>query len=416
MVRVLAVGALLLVLQVPASRPALAAGGFDYANGVCVQKDGKVVAVGTTSTGNDIAIVRHEAGGALDDGFSGDGKLTRDLGGSDQAWDVAVDRQGRILVAGSTNAGGTNDFAVLRYLPDGSPDGAFGTDGAVVADLGGSEIARGIALDRRGRILLAGSSTGPDGMDTALARYLEDGTPDPDFGGGDGEVVVDLGGEDGALDVVLDKKGSIFAAGSGDGGGTGDFLVAKFDAAGDLDEDFGDGSGLAFVDLGGNEVLGAVALTKRKAVLLCGTRNGGGTYYALARLDRTGVLDPSFGPAGTGKVLLSGGRAHAMVADRKGRATFAGQTDDGGDPLFVVGRTLADGTLDPAFGEGGLRSHRRDLSTTNYWYGIAAGKKGAVHAAGLTAGDLAVAKYDKTGTLDPTFLDDQLNTVVVTDF
>src|SRR5207342_1892113 len=93
-------------------------GGFEEARGVALQADGKIVAVGVT--GQDFALARYNPNGSLDTSFSGDGKQTTDFGSVryDQANGVAVQADGKIVAVGI--AGGGN-FALARYNPNGSP-------------------------------------------------------------------------------------------------------------------------------------------------------------------------------------------------------------------------------------------------------------------------------------------------------
>lgn len=109
-------------------------GGYDYAWAVAVQDDGgveKIVVAGTS--GGDFALARYLPDGSLDTSFgtSGTGIVTTDIGSdSDHGSDVAVDSNGKIVVAGYTNASGTNSvFAVARYNTDGSLDSTFDADG-----------------------------------------------------------------------------------------------------------------------------------------------------------------------------------------------------------------------------------------------------------------------------------------------
>ena len=109
---------------------------------------------------------------------------------------MAIQADGKIVAAGTTSVGDNpKNFALARYHGgDGSPDGDFGDAGTVVTDFGGTEEAWGIALQRDGKIVAAGSSCG-NGCDFALARYRSDGSVDTSFSG-DGKVLTDFVGLD----------------------------------------------------------------------------------------------------------------------------------------------------------------------------------------------------------------------------
>ena len=163
----------------------------DAANAVAVQPDGKIVLAGVTSSiSSDFALVRYKDDGSLDKTFSGDGKLTTDFAANDDvATGVAVQPDGRIVVAGySFSSTTSNNFAVARYNPDGSLDTSFSGDGKQTSDLGSNDIATSIALQPDGKIVLAGYSE-PDELtgNFAIARYQGGGAP-PDT---DGDGVAD---------------------------------------------------------------------------------------------------------------------------------------------------------------------------------------------------------------------------------
>ena len=82
------------------------------------------------------------APGDLDVSFSGDGKQTTDFGGADAAAAVAMQADGKIVVAGSSGG----NFALARYGADGALDPSFSGDGLVTTDLGGTEAGQGVAI------------------------------------------------------------------------------------------------------------------------------------------------------------------------------------------------------------------------------------------------------------------------------
>ena len=144
------------------------------------------------------------APGDLDVSFSGDGKQTTDFGGADAAAAVAMQADGKIVVAGSSGG----DFALARYGADGALDPSFSGDGLVTTDLGGTDAGQGVAIQADGRIVVAGSSGG----NFALARYTAGGGLDPSFSG-DGLQTTDFGADDGATAVAIQADGRIVAAG-----------------------------------------------------------------------------------------------------------------------------------------------------------------------------------------------------------
>ncbi|HEY3021436.1 MAG TPA: hypothetical protein VGJ32_14660, partial [Solirubrobacteraceae bacterium] len=146
---------------------------------VAVQPDGKIVVAGDTNTGPnpfDFGVARLLPDGSLDSSFGGAGSTSVDFGGDDTAFAMALQPDGKIVVAGRSNAGDNpSNFAVARLLPDGSPDGSFGTGGKMLVDFGRDDQGRAVSLQPDGKILVAGESgAGANPSNFAVARLLDD--------------------------------------------------------------------------------------------------------------------------------------------------------------------------------------------------------------------------------------------------
>ena len=163
----------------------------DFGNGEdrghsMVQSNGKILVAGSSTNGanNNFALARYNLNGTLDTSFSGDGKLTTELGGNDEGYCMAVQSDGKILVAGHSNT----SIAVVRYNTDGSLDSTFSSDGIVTTDIGAVTVfsdsgqiftGMGMTLQSDGKILVTGQSNG----DLAVVRYNTDGSLDTTFSG-----------------------------------------------------------------------------------------------------------------------------------------------------------------------------------------------------------------------------------------
>ncbi|MBZ3905939.1 DUF11 domain-containing protein [Streptomyces griseiscabiei] len=279
-------------------------GGPDEARDVVVQPDGKIVAVG--SAGGRVALARYQADGSPDTGFGGgDGQVATDPApGLNEGGDgrtLALQADGRIVVGGQV--GSTRfDFVVLRYTADGTLDPSFGGDGMERTDFGAYESVEGIAVQPDGRVVAAGGSSGR----FALARYRTDGTLDPAFDG-DGRVLTPGGG--GAADVALQPgDGRIVVAGSNGPGG--DFAVLRYNPGGGQDTGFGTG-GVATADFGGGDAAQGVALQPDGRIVAAGW-GGPDTDFALARFEGGGTPPP----AGVDLSVTKSGPATAAIGDR----------------------------------------------------------------------------------------------------
>lgn len=150
------------------------AGGADEGNDVAVQSDGKVVVAGFGDTGRHILLMRYNSNGSLDTSFNGTGKLTT-TGNSSTGYGVALQNDGKILVAG----GSGNLFALVRCNANGSMDTSFNDTGIVTTDIGiGNDIGTGVALQSDGKIVLVGQVSNGSNYDFGLARYLAAADPD----------------------------------------------------------------------------------------------------------------------------------------------------------------------------------------------------------------------------------------------
>ncbi|MFQ5806006.1 MAG: hypothetical protein ACE5I3_06105 [Phycisphaerae bacterium] len=403
----------------------------DVAYAVAIQGDGQIVVAGRAYTGYftryDFALARYNSDdGSLDTTFGTSGTVTTEVSPSDDyAWDLAIDADGRIAVAGRTDSGvpSGNDFALVRYNSDGSPDSSFGEGGLITTDFLGSkhDFARDlIAVQADGKIVVAGqSSTGyPTYFDFALARYNHDGTLDVSFGT-EGTVSTDFaGGNDYARAVAIQVDGKIVVAGYRYSGySTGwDFALARYDTDGTLDTSFGT-NGLVTTHFGSRfEYAYALAIQADGKIVAAGQRRGGyPTYWdsALARYNTDGSLDTTFGTNGlvTTHFGFSTDAARAIAIQTNGDIVVAGYTYRGYPTYtywdFLLARYKPDGSLDGDFGSGGLVSTHFG-SNTDAAYAIAIQADGKIVAAGNsiqsgTGRDFALARYNSDGTLDSGF-------------
>ena len=235
--------------------PSFSGGGFrtffggssESAKALVIQPDGKLVAAGFSNGGGagdfDFALARYNPDGSLDPAFDGgigaNGAFRTFLGGdSEGANALVVQPDGKLVAAGFSNAGGPNDFdfALVRYLPNGSLDTGFGFGGTLRTFFGGdSEGANALVIQADGKLIAAGFSNGagPDDFDFAVARFNPDGSLDTSFGGGIGATggfLTFLGGGnfEGAEALAIQPDGKLVAAGFSNSGGDDDFALTRY--------------------------------------------------------------------------------------------------------------------------------------------------------------------------------------------
>lgn len=243
----------------------------------------------------------------------------------------------------------------------GDLDPTFGSAGKVTTDFGGVDRAWAVARQRDGKLIAAGERFDPGPADDfLLARYTVRGALDPTFDT-DGKVSTDFGGRfDYAADVLVQPDGKILAVGAGfqEPVRPIDFALARYNANGSLDGGFG-GGGKVLMTFAPNslDAANAVAIQRDGKIVAAGrTRSPGGRYdFGVARFLPTGALDPSFD--GDGQVITPVTTADDDIFDleiqQDGKLVVAGWSL--GDRVdMAVARYNADGSLDPSFDGDGV--------------------------------------------------------------
>jgi uncharacterized delta-60 repeat protein len=193
-------------------------GGDDFGLAMARQANGRILVAGRSTAGGAV-VARLRANGVVDPDFDGDGRVTLPGGGSASAVLVQPDRN--IVVAG--NASGSAMMTVTRLKPNGSPDTGFGTGGTATIDFATlADLAAGAALQPDGKIVVAGYSQGTE--DVAVARLNPNGSPDPTFGTA-GKATVEFGVATFGFAVALQSNKRIVVAGQKTGND--DFAVAR---------------------------------------------------------------------------------------------------------------------------------------------------------------------------------------------
>ena len=389
-----------------------------------------LIAIGLVAIGLLVADAQARDGD-LDPGFGINGVAVVEMGAFSTAFGLAFAPDGRIVLGGTISAGATGtDFAVARLTRDGDLDSAFSFDGWTTAAIGTGEAYDGTfntIVQADGKIVLIGE--GPDtgvaldDSDFKLARFNTNGTLDTSFSG-DGKAYVEfnLGGddEDRALDAVQLANGKLVVVGSADvGPNDTDIAVARLNADGSRDTSFDSDGRLTFsFDLDPNfpdDIASSIAIDGAGNILIAGAAANGGSSandFAIARLLPNGSFDPNFGGDGRVTVAFDLGdtledTALELVLAPDGSIFVSGGVKASGYDFAVV-KLQPDGTPDPGFSTGGKATVAFDLGDDNHdiAYGGTLqpdGKFVFVGFAGVPTSDIALARLDADGELDPSF-------------
>ena len=378
-------------------------------------------------------------GGALDPTFGRGGTVLTTFAAksSEGISAVALQRDGKIVAAGSSDARGGADFALVRYTSSGKLDPSFGTGGKVLTDFGKVDGLAAVAVQADGKIVVAGdtgeilSGSFIEGK-VAVARYTSNGKLDPTFGHG-GKAVTDLGGNSSAetADMALQKDGKIVVVGTRSyavgSRGYDDVAVVRYTSSGRLDTTFGS-AGKVQTDIakkGADEPSAVVVQPDGKIVVVARTASNGSAAQApladfgVLRYLSSGSLDTSFGSGG--KVItdlrgMSDDWPHAVAVEKDGKIVVAGETatkrPDGMvnlDSNFALVRYTAGGRLDASFGSAGKVVTGLAHASTDVVSGIAVQPDGKIVTAGSSDAnhqydqDFALVRYARGGKLDPSF-------------
>ena len=395
---------------------------IEVGRSVALQPDGRLVVAGWSYTDSGQAIVtlfRYNADGSIDTTFGGDGIATGSFG---DGYELIIQADGKILVAGAALAGGS-DFALLRFNGDGSLDTTFDSDGVVTTAVGAhADGGHSATLQLDGKIVVAGfSATASGNIDVALARYNSDGSIDTTFGAGDGTVTTTVGSGNYAIGygVITQPDGRIVVAGVSyvSGQSSSDFALIRYTADGSLDPSFGGTSGIVITNVGSGASFDSIRSVTNQPdgkIVVAGHAFGPNGYdFALARYSTDGVLDTSFGAGGIVTTPIANGMnadvGYDVTVQSDGRILVTGYSSSATVGIALV-RYNTDGSLDTMFGGGdgivltGVRSSAIGQSVITQPDGkiVVAGYSTEQSHAGDDL-DVVIARYNADGSLDASF-------------
>ena len=431
----------------------LTAGGF-YSYGsisnMTIQPDGKILVAGPESINADggltWAIGRYNSDGSVDDGFG-----SRGLVGVNQEWffghpgpaNLLLQSDGKIIMGGRDVTFGTLNLILDRYLPDGSRDPTFhSSDIPFSGDSAWG--SGGLALSPDGTVLLASTLTfglyrHPQYQaETGLARVQGDlpvapatatasdtpavvqfGDLDPTFGFQGRTVVNDPSPvslpdsiQHRAKAVAVQSDGKILIAGSTGtlrNGGAGDFYLQRLNHNGSIDPTFGNGKSV-------DTHFGPVSFSTSLLIQPDGKIVGGGATedsatsttnadFALARYNRDGSLDSTFGSGGEITTDFPGNeKVDALALAPGGKIVAAGAYFLYPNVGFEIARYNANGSLDTSFNSTGMLAYALgETGGDSYPVGVAVQSDGKIIVGAHLNNSFAVFRFNADGAIDKSF-------------
>ncbi|NDA77260.1 MAG: hypothetical protein EBY07_05555, partial [Actinobacteria bacterium] len=365
--------------------------------------------------GSSLASTRVNAEGAVDTSWGTSGVLCTNSGTSSGFTRDAVKlSDGSIISVGYGFITTSFNIIVTKTLPNGTPDSTFGTNGTVglesLSSLFTSTYANNVAVQSDGKIVVAGAGTSASQQDVLVIRLTASGSLDPTFSGDGIVTVAPSSNDDNAHGVVVLPDGDIVIAGSTYQGAPsmGDLFMARINADGTFDATF-DGDGILIRDLFGYSTEDFYDLIRRDdGTLLVGGTSGGNPV--VVAVSPTGSLDTSFNGDGIARVTTLGGYLKSITLDADGKIAFGGT----GPALSftinttMVGRLTSQGNLDTTFNGTGYNIFvTSDSAVIEDVVVQSDGKIGAVGRAHQTSDptrtDVVAARFTTSGILDSSF-------------
>jgi uncharacterized delta-60 repeat protein len=307
----------------------------DFCYSVAIQNDGKIVLVGGTQNFSKIAVVRYNSNGSLDTTFDLDGILIATLPSiSAQGYAAAIQTDDKILIAAQSFNGANADFSVVRINPDGSFDSTFDSDGIAIIDLIGDDLLYAMALQTDGKIVVAGTSS----MNFAAIRLNTDGSLDTSFDT-DGKVKTPVTiGDDIATALTIQTDGKIILAGITNAPGNLNLLV-RYNTDGSLDTTF-DTDGMVITS-NICSVNGVKVQTDGKIIAVGTYPVLASMDFVVVRYNANGSLDLTFDTDGfvtTDLGFAHDDMAYATCIQTNGKIVVVGHGNNAGYDNFMVVR------------------------------------------------------------------------------
>jgi uncharacterized delta-60 repeat protein len=380
----------------------------DFGNSIVIQSDGKIVATGISYNGTDfdIVVIRYNKDGSLDKTFDSDGIVTTPVGNSsDYGTSIAIQADGKIVVAGYSSGGFHTNITIIRYNNNGTLDTTFDTDGMVSTNVTNFDnFGFSLAIQADGRIVVAGTSLNGNGFDydIVVVRFNINGSLDTSFDN-DGSVTTAGGGFLGsAVSIAIQNDGKIVVVGSGSNGANRDIFVVRFNENGSLDNTF-DNDGIINTSVGSSDDFGvSLAIQTDGKILVTGySMDGIYSDISVVRYNKDGTLDNTFSTDGklTTSVSSFDDFSNSIVLQNDGKILVAGYGNFfNSNSDIVVVRYNRDGSLDSTFDNDGVLTTSIGSFSGEYAKSVAIQADSKIVVAGTTNAnadnDIVIVRYN----------------------
>jgi uncharacterized delta-60 repeat protein len=386
--------------------------GADKAYAVALQTDGKIIAAGMTtnaSTGKDFACLRYNSNGTLDSTFGTSGIVTNDVqtGSDDVVYSIAIQADGKIILAGYSDDGSNKNAALIRLNTNGTLDTSFGTSGKVLTDFitGRADEIKTVKIHSlTGNIVVGGtSSLTSTNSQAIIARYTSTGLLDTTFNT-TGKILLDDDSGSGTYfnvieDLAVKSNGKISAVGWINQQGlqwSANYYGCRINNNGSMDTSFST-NGYIVTNGGFNadDKSFSMILNSDDSILY-----SGGGYLSTLQYDYFLGLYDSTGSTAVGKALFDYGSlvkdiAYGMGIDSTGKIVLAGSNVTSiTSSTFGIARVNANYTVDSTFGTAGKVTTTFGTNTTNEAFDMTIQTDDKIIAVGYTGNDFALARYN----------------------
>jgi uncharacterized delta-60 repeat protein len=274
-------------------------------NKILIQADKKILGVGASFFGldgkRDILIYRLDSNGELDTRFDADGSILFDLGLDDIGMGAFILSNDDILISGYSRKSNNLSFAIIKLNPNGTFDTSFDNDGIVLNSIGTSEgwsVGNVFDVQSDGKMLMVAPYLNGVDYDFLLIRFNSNGSLDTTFSD-DGKVTTDFGSQDVARSIAIQKDGKILVTGWGSNQ---QIAIARYNNDGSLDTTF-NGDGKATVKIGKENFGLNIAIQDDGKIIISAevaisndSSTGNWWDFGLIRLNPDGSLDSTFSP------------------------------------------------------------------------------------------------------------------------